>query len=80
MGNLIIIRLHPDKPIKGDVFTSYLDGLTITAYDLSCGDPKVGKIVGSATYLPPPTPPLPTCTLCSPWRLPPAASRDWPAK
>ena len=59
MGNLIIIRLHPDKPIKGDVFTSYLDGLTITAYDLSCGDPKVGKIVGSATYLPPPTPPLP---------------------
>ena len=54
MPNLIIIRLHPDKPMTGGDFTKYLNGLTITAYDLSCGAPKVGTKAGDATYVPPP--------------------------
>src|SRR5262249_44306102 len=31
----------------------------ITAYDLSCGDPKAGTKVGSATFVPPPNPAKP---------------------
>ncbi|MBS0423446.1 MAG: insecticidal toxin complex protein [Proteobacteria bacterium] len=53
---LIIIRLHPDKSIAGGEFADYLSGLTITAYDLSVGDPKMGTKVGEAGYLPPPNP------------------------
>jgi hypothetical protein len=62
MANLIVIRLHPDKPVAGADFTKYLNGLsglTITAYDLSCGDPKVGTKVGDASFLPPPNPATP---------------------
>jgi len=59
MANLIVIRLHPDKPIAGTEFADYLTGLTITAFDLSCGDPKFGTQVGSAGYLPPPDPAQP---------------------
>jgi hypothetical protein len=40
MPNLIIIRLHPDQPVAGDKFTSYLQGLTITAYDISFAHAK----------------------------------------
>jgi len=56
MANLIIIRLHPDSSIPGADFANYLSGLTVTAFDLSCGDPKIGTAVGSASYLPPPDP------------------------
>lgn len=66
MSTLIIIRLHPDKPVAGTDFTAYLSGLTVTAYDLSTGDPKVGTKVGSASYLAPPTP-------ATPWLPDPAA-------
>jgi hypothetical protein len=59
MANLIIIRLHPDKSISGAGFASYLTELTVTAFDLSCGDPKIGTPVGSASYLPPPDPAKP---------------------
>ena len=56
---LIIIRLHPDKPIKADEFTNYLNGLIITAYDLSTADSKVGQVLGSAQYRRPPDPDQP---------------------
>ncbi|HZO90884.1 MAG TPA: hypothetical protein VFB38_21335 [Chthonomonadaceae bacterium] len=59
MADMIVIRLHPDKPIGGADFTNYLNGLTLTAYDLSTGDPKVGASIGTATYLPPPNPATP---------------------
>src|SRR5262245_23903061 len=55
MANLIIIRLHPDKPIPAADFTNYLTGLTITAFDLSSGDPTVGTKVGDAIYIAPPS-------------------------
>lgn len=59
MADLIIIRLHPDKPVSGAAFENYLSGLTITAFDLSLGAPNLGTEVGSATYLPPPDPAKP---------------------
>jgi hypothetical protein len=59
MADLIVIRLHPDKPIAGSSFTDYLSGLTIAAYDLSCGDPKVGKKLGEASWIAPPDPSQP---------------------
>jgi hypothetical protein len=56
MANLIIIRLHPDQPVKGNRFTDYLQGLTITAYDISYAhakrDPATATQIGQATYLP----------------------------
>lgn len=39
MPSLLVIRLHPIEPITGDAFTSYLNGLFITAHDLSFTDP-----------------------------------------
>ncbi len=42
MPNLIIVRLHPVNPVDGPAFTSYLNNLTIKAFDLSVGDPAVG--------------------------------------
>jgi Tc toxin complex TcA C-terminal TcB-binding domain len=55
MANLIIIRLHPDEPVSGTDFTSYLEGLTINAYDLSyanpTANPATATLIGSATFL-----------------------------
>jgi hypothetical protein len=59
MANYIIIRLHPDKAITGASFANYLDGLTVTAFDLSCGAPKTGIAVGTAAYIAPPDPAQP---------------------
>src|SRR5438046_759081 len=59
MADLIIIRLHPDKPTPGASFTAFLNGLTITAFDLSTGDPRVGEKLGDASYVPPPVPATP---------------------
>lgn len=53
MPKLIILRLHPVKPIDGGIFTNYLNGLTITAYDLSFANNKEGNPIGQAArYLP----------------------------
>ncbi|MEO6921017.1 MAG: neuraminidase-like domain-containing protein [Collimonas sp.] len=59
MSALIVIRLHPDHPIPGGSFSAYLSGLTVTAYDLSTGDPTVGQVLGSAVYVAPPVPATP---------------------
>ncbi|HMG76427.1 MAG TPA: neuraminidase-like domain-containing protein [Pyrinomonadaceae bacterium] len=55
MANLIIIRLHPLVPTSGTDFTTFLTGLTITAFDMSVNNPKTGDPIGPtpATYLPP---------------------------
>lgn len=55
MPSLLVIRLHPIEPITGDVFTSYLDGLSITAYDLSFADPTgtTTPTLEPATYIAP---------------------------
>jgi hypothetical protein len=66
MANLIVIRLHPDKSIAGAEFANFLTGLSITAFDLSCGDPKVGTNIGNSGYLPPPDP-------AKPWEPDPAS-------
>ena len=67
MGQWIVIRLHPAKPVAGADFTTYLQGLTITAYDLSCADTRIGAKVGTASYVAPPD-------ATKPW-LPDATSR-----
>ena len=55
MSNLIVIRLHPDEPVSGTDFTTYLQGLTINAYDLSyanpVANPATATLIGSATFL-----------------------------
>ncbi len=39
MADLIIVRLHPGEQISPSDFRNYLQGLTITAYDLSYANP-----------------------------------------
>ena len=52
---LVILRLHPTEPVGGDAFDSYLNGLTITAFDLSTDD-AAGTFAGEAQYVAPPDP------------------------
>jgi hypothetical protein len=53
MSDLIIIRLHPEKPTDGASFTSYLTGLTITVSDMSVANPQgVNNPIGTAFYDP----------------------------
>src|ERR1700722_12973206 len=53
MSDLIIIRLHPEKPTDGGSFTSYLTGLTITVSDMSVANPQgVNNPIGTAFYDP----------------------------
>lgn len=52
MPSLLVIRLHPVEPISGDDFTNYLDGLTITAFEISFNN-QAGTQIGQAQYLPP---------------------------
>ncbi|MFT4066304.1 neuraminidase-like domain-containing protein [Paraburkholderia sp.] len=54
MPHILVIRLHPDKPVAGGDFSGYLSGLKISAYDLNVGDPKVGQHLGDATFVAPP--------------------------
>ncbi|WP_260955701.1 Tc toxin subunit A-related protein [Pseudomonas citri] len=48
MPHVILIRLAPMKPISGASFTSYLNNLTIRAFDLSFGNSADGTLVGQA--------------------------------
>src|SRR5437667_9747643 len=49
MPSLIIIRLHPVNPTKGSDFTSYLNNLTIKAFDLSFAESTTGILIGQAS-------------------------------
>lgn len=62
MPSLLVIRLHPVEPITGDEFTNYLNGLSITAHDLSFADPTgaATPALGPATYIAPTLPPSPS--------------------
>ena len=51
MPELIILRLHPSKPMDPDDFRTLLTGLEIEAFDLSFADPTVGDSVGTASGL-----------------------------
>ena len=61
MPSLLVIRLHPVEPVTGDEFTNYLNGLSITAHDLSFTDPTgaTTPALGPATYIAPTLPPIP---------------------
>jgi len=61
MKSLLIIRLHPVDPIAGDDFTSYLEGLSIAAHELSFSDPDgSGPAFDTADYIAPTLPPSPS--------------------
>ena len=51
MPDLIILRLHPTKPVAAADFTTLLTGLEIKAFDLSFGDPQHGALIGTASGL-----------------------------
>jgi hypothetical protein len=55
MPSLLIIRLHPIEPVTGNEFINYLNGLSITAHDLSFIDPAgaATPALGPATYIAP---------------------------
>jgi hypothetical protein len=58
MADLIIIRIHPVKPVDAATFTSSLKGLIITVFDRSYGDRKTdtygnlttGTQIGTASF------------------------------
>jgi hypothetical protein len=59
MSNSLVIGLHPTAPTDGPTFTNYLDGLTITAYELDFTDPTPvsaksapPNLIGEAKYDP----------------------------
>jgi hypothetical protein len=62
MPSLLVIRLHPTEPVTGDEFTNYLNGLSITAHELSFTDPTgaATPALGPATYIAPSLPPSPS--------------------
>ena len=60
----IVIRLHPDKAVDPNVFTTYLQNLQIQAFDISFGAAKIGAQAGqTAAFFPaavnPPFPLIP---------------------
>jgi hypothetical protein len=60
MPDLIILRLHPSKPMAGNDFTASLQNLSISAFDLSFGDSVIGTPLGIASGLA--NPHLPSAT------------------
>lgn len=55
MSSLLVIRLHPEEPIPGDDFTTYLEGLSIIAYELSFDNPDGSESdseIDTAVYIP----------------------------
>jgi hypothetical protein len=51
MPNLIILGLHPTRPMSGTEFTACLSDLAIAAYDLSFGSSVTGTKLGTADRL-----------------------------
>ena len=51
--SVLVIRFHPVEPVGGGQFAAYLDGLSITAFDLTT-DNLGGVRVGEARYVAPP--------------------------
>lgn len=51
MPDLIILRLHPIEPMSGSDFRTLLNGLTITAFDLSFAKSVGGDQIGVAQGL-----------------------------
>ncbi|HEY2295083.1 MAG TPA: neuraminidase-like domain-containing protein, partial [Thermoanaerobaculia bacterium] len=51
MATLIILRLHPSDPMAGTDFTAFLNGLSITAFDLTFADSTGGVKLGTASGL-----------------------------
>ena len=51
MPDLILLRLHPSKPMAGKDFTASLQNLSISAFDLSFGDSVTGTLLGTASGL-----------------------------
>jgi hypothetical protein len=51
MVDLVILRLHPNKPMAPADFRTVLTGLQIDVYDLSFGDSLQGVLLGSASGL-----------------------------
>ena len=49
MPTLIILRLHPVAPVDSATFASFVNGLTIRAFDLSFADSVAGLDIGSAS-------------------------------
>jgi hypothetical protein len=52
--SLIVIRLLPKKPVDGDTFQDYLEGLVISVFDRSFDNPAgddAAHALGSASYL-----------------------------
>ncbi|NEN88689.1 MAG: insecticidal toxin complex protein [Okeania sp. SIO3H1] len=61
MPSLLIIRLHPVEPVTANEFTSYLNGLSIAAHEVSFNDPDgSGPAFGTANYIAPTLPPSPS--------------------
>jgi hypothetical protein len=51
MPDLIILRLHPSKPMAASNFTTLLTGLEIKAFDLSFDNSSSGVVLGTAKGL-----------------------------
>jgi hypothetical protein len=58
MPSLLVILLHPVKPVTADEFTNYLNGLSITAHGLSFTDPTgaATPALGPVIYIAPTLP------------------------
>ena len=51
MANLILVRLHPDQQTDPATFSEALQGLQITAYDLTVANPGQPVQIGTASGL-----------------------------
>jgi hypothetical protein len=49
--NYLVIRIHPDSPVDGATFSTYLDGLQIRVYLAGSGTLPSGSDPGTATLL-----------------------------
>lgn len=57
MANYIVLRLTPPTAVDAGTFTTYLNNLTVTVFDISYAQPTAGVLIGSAAFVPPAFPP-----------------------